>query len=77
MKISGKTTLAIGVVLGLALGVFFTDLRLVPDLFAATPKLKTDNTQLSQEARPAFTSNRCRAKLSGSGGRFICEEGRP
>ena len=49
MKISGKTTLAIGVVLGLALGVFFTDLRLVPDLFAATPKLKTDNTQLSQE----------------------------
>ncbi len=66
MKISGKTTLAIGVVLGLALGVFFTDLRLVPDLFAATPKLKTDNTQISQEARPAFTFGPVVKKVSPS-----------
>jgi serine protease Do len=66
MKTSVKTTLAIGIVLGLVLGVFITDLRLTPDLFAATPKLKTDNTQLSQEARPAFTFGPIIKKVSPS-----------
>ena len=66
MKTSVKINLVTGIILGLALGVFFADLRLTPDLFAATPKLKTDNTQLSQEARPAFTFGPVIKKVSPS-----------
>lgn len=55
MKTSVKFALTFGLALGLALGVFFTDLNVASHLFAAPPKLKTDTSQLSQEARPAFT----------------------
>ncbi len=66
MKSSVKTSLAGGVVLGLALRVCFTGLPLVQDIFAATPKLKTDTTQLSQDARPAFTFGPVVKKVSPS-----------
>jgi len=67
MKTSTKITLAFGVAIGIAIGACLNELPLAPRLFAAAaPKLKTDNTQLSQEARPAFTFGPVIRKVSPS-----------
>jgi serine protease Do len=58
--------LAFSAVAALALGACFNDLSLTPRLFAATPKLKTDNAPLSADARPLFTFGPVIKKVSPS-----------
>ena len=66
MKPSTKRVRALAAVAALALGALFNDLRGAPRLFAAPPKLKTDNAPLSADARPMFTFGPVIKKVSPS-----------